>query len=291
MSLADFTQTAVVKTLASGYPGTGKTGSLASLANSGRYNLRILALDGNTTVIPLLRYVKPEWHKNVEVFVPPRDVVRVGAERSETVGIPKRFNITMNMLDSWKYKKADGTEVDLGRPKEWGPSEVLVIDNMTEVSSDAFRHVLFGAGRVQKGPRQRDWGTAQEVIRAMIELLASDLVPCNVVVISHLKMIGPPRPDEDDTEEERVHKSALREIIPFRLCPLVIGQALSGEIARYFPFSLLYERQVIGSSVKRMIVTKPREAADAKLPLELPTELPIETGLLSIFDAVHGGAK
>ena len=239
-------------------------------------------------MIPLLRYVKPEWHKNVEVFVPPRDAVRVGAERSETVGIPKRFNVTMNLLDRWKYKKLDGTEADLGSPKEWSAADVLVIDNLTEVSSDAFRHVLFGAGRVQKGPRQRDWGTAQEIVRAMVELLASDLVTCNVVVISHLKMIGPPRPDEDDTEEERIHKSALREIIPFRLCPLVVGQALSGEIARYFPFSLLYERQIIGSSVKRMIVTKPREAADAKLPLDLPTELPIETGLLKIFDAVHG---
>ena len=62
MSLQDFASTAVVKTLAAGYPGTGKTGSLASLANSGRYNLRVLALDGNTTIIPLLRYIKPACH-------------------------------------------------------------------------------------------------------------------------------------------------------------------------------------------------------------------------------------
>ena len=37
-----------------------------------------------------------------------------------------------------------------------------------------------------------------------------------------------------------------------------------------------------------MIVTKPRDTADAKMPLDLPAELPIETGLLTIFDAVHG---
>ena len=291
MSLQDFASTAVVKTLAAGYPGTGKTGSLAALANSGRYNLRVLALDGNTTTTVLLRYVKPEFHSRVEVYVPPRDNVRIGAERAETVGIPRRFTTTLNMLDRWKYKKLDGTEVDFGAVKEWGPKDVLVVDNLTEVSTDAFRHVLMGAGRVQKGPRQRDWGTAQDLIRAMVELLASDLVPCNVMVLAHLKMIGPPRPDENDTEEEKVHKSALQEIIPYRLCPLVLGQQLAGEIARYFPFSLLYERQVMGSQVKRVIVTRPREAADAKMPLDLPTELPIDTGLLTIFDTVHGVAK
>ena len=291
MSLADFASTAVVKTLAVGYPGTGKTGSLASLANSGRYSLRVLALDGNTTVIPLLRYVKPEFHTKVEIYVPPRDTVRVGAERAETVGIPRRFTTTLNMLDRWKYKRPDGTEVDFGPVKEWGPRDVLVLDNLTEVSTDAMRHVLMGANRVSNGPRQRDWGTAQDIIRAMVELLASDLVPCNVMVLAHLKMIGPPQPDEEDSEEVKQHKSSLREIIPYRLCPLVLGQQLAGEIARYFPFSLLYERQVMGTQVKRMIVTKPRDTADAKMPVDLPTELPIETGLLTIFDAVHGGAK
>ena len=288
MSLADFASTAVVKTLAAGFPGTGKTGSLASLANSGRYNLRVLALDGNTTIIPLLRYVKPEFHARVEIFVPPRDVVRIGAERAETVGIPRRFTTTLNMLDRWKYKRADGSEVDLGPVKEWGPRDVLVVDNLTEVSTDAMRHVLMGAQRVQKGPRQREWGTAQDLIRAMVELLASDLAPCNVLVLAHLKMIGPPQPDEEDSAEVKEHKSALREIIPYRLCPLVLGQQLAGEIARYFPFSLLYERQVMGSQVKRVIVTKPRDTADAKMPLDMPAELPIETGLLTIFDAVHG---
>ena len=291
MSLQDFASTAVVKTLAAGYPGTGKTGSLASLANSGRYNLRVLALDGNTTIIPLLRYIKPEFHSKVELYVPPRDNVRIGSERAETVGIPRRFTTTMNMLDRWKYKRADGAETDLGPVKEWGAKDVLVLDNLTEVSTDAMRYVLMGSGRVQKGPRQREWGTAQDLIRAMVELLASDLVPCNVLVITHLKMIGPPQPDEEDSDEVKQHKSALREIIPYRLCPLVLGQQLAGEVARYFPFSLLYERHVMGSQVKRMIVTKPRDTADAKMPLDLPTELPIETGLLTIFDTVHGSAK
>ena len=291
MSLQDFADVAVVKSLMYGDPGMGKTGSVAALVNSGRYNLRVLALDGNTTTSVLRQYVKQEFYDRMSVYVPPMDLTRLGSDGSETVGIPKRFSIVYNMLDQWKFTRPNGVEVDLGPVKSWGPKDILMIDNLTQMSTDAMQHTMFQASRVGKNRRPKDYGTAQDFIRALMEKLASSLIPCNVLVLAHVKMIGPPEPEEKDEEDVREHKKAVRDIIPYKLYPRVVGRDLAREIARFFPYSLFYDRRIMGTQVKRFITTQPRDTADAKAPLDLPTELPIETGLLTIFNMVHGSGE
>lgn len=68
-----------------GYPGTAKTGSLASLLNAG-FKIRMLDYDGN--IEPLLHFANPEMLKNLDI-VYLEDKMRLGAQFSEPAGLPQ----------------------------------------------------------------------------------------------------------------------------------------------------------------------------------------------------------
>ncbi len=277
----------LVKGLCLGYPGSAKTGSLASLINSGRYHVRILDFDGNYD--PLYEYVKPEFYGNVEIKTF-EDKLKMGSDKIIPSGPPRAFELGMKLLDNWKYTDAESGEVvDLGPITSWGPDDVLVLDTLTSMGRAAFRRVLHQQNRLTKGPRQRDWGLAMADQEACIELLMNDGINCNVLVMSHLKLIGPPKEEVTDSDEQKDAKHEVQGLIPYRLYASALGQELPPKIAANFPFVMLYRSKVIGSKVKRTILTTAQKDVDVKVPLAgIEAELPVETGLLTLFEQVQG---
>jgi hypothetical protein len=277
----------VVKGLCLGYPGSAKTGSLASLINSGRYNVRILDFDGNYD--PLYEYVKPEFYNKVEIKTF-QDKLKMGPEKIIPQGPPKAFEQAMKLLDNWKYTdQGTGEVVDYGPVSDWGPQDVLVLDSLTHMGRAAFRRTLYNNNRIAKGPRIQDWGQAMADQEACMEVLTSNSLKCNVLVLAHLKLIGPPEEKPTDSEETKEVKKEMMDLIPSRLYPSALGKELPPKIAANFPYVFLYRSKVLGKSVKRTIVTTPQPEVDVKVPLvNIDKELDVGDGLLKIFEKVQG---
>ncbi len=278
----------VFKGFGCGRPKTGKTGSLASLINTGRYNVRIISLDAGITT--LNAYVKPEFLSKVEVVKFKEDYYR---DANGVIGFkspPKVFGEVMGMLFDWKYTDAQGNKIDHGHVRTWGPDDVLVLDQLTALGKAAMYNTLKIEGRLDKGPRRRDWGLAQTALDLCMELLASDDVPCNVFVLSHVKLIGPPETEDKDESDIKETKHKLQQLIPYRLYPSALGQAQPPLIAGHLPYMLYYNtRRDNRGNIKRVIETQAREDFDISVPLEgVPKELDISDGLAMIFAAVRG---
>lgn len=295
-NLADLAKQRRFRGMIAGYPGSAKTGCLAPLANAG-YNLRILDYDNNLD--PLFEYVKPENYGNVEV-VTLEDKMRMGPDGPEPMGKPTAYDKGLRLLEQWKYQKADGSEVDLGLVSSWGEKDVLVLDSATGMGRAAFRRVLHLNGRTMKNRRRQDWGSAMADQEAFIEKLTAANVKCHVVVIAHLKPIGPKiggdNVDEDDEVAAAIKEQQMRvaELVPTKLFPAFIGQALPPTVAEHFPILLRADTKFTNGKKRRVLITEPQPEMDLKISLAgLPNELPVEDGLLKIFNRLvtPDGAK
>ena len=278
----------VFKGFGCGRPKTGKTGSLASLINTGLYNVRIVSLDAGITTLGT--YVKPEFKAKVEIVKFKEDYY---CDANGVINFrtpPKMFGKVMGMLFNWKYKDVAGNEIDHGHVRTWTPDDVLVIDQITALGRAALNNTLKIEGRLEKGPRRRDWGLAQHALDTCMELLASDDIPCNVLVLSHVKLIGPPETEDKDDDDVKETKHKLQQLIPYRLYPSALGQAQPPLIAGHLPYMLYYNtRRDNRGAIKRIIETQAREDFDISVPLEgVPKELDISDGLAKIFAAVRG---
>ena len=284
-----------------GYPGSGKTGSWACLANAG-YKLRIIDLDHNLD--PLYEFVKPECYENVEV-VPLYDRLRLGTRRFETIQPPTVFANVVNLLSHWKYNlsaekdtvyftklKEGDTSVDLGKPSDWGTDTVLILDSGTALGEAAMRRETFLAP--DKAPKDSIYGGAMEDQDGVMAIMGSNHHKCHVIVSFHLKMIGPKLPrggKGGDSEIAISAKEAAAEMIPTRLYPSALGWLLPPIIGSHFPITILAEARTRGHKTDRVLRTAPCENLDIKIALQgLKEELPVSDGMLQIFNALKGEA-
>src|SRR5262245_20531699 len=134
---ADLLKNLPARILIVGYPGAGKTGALASLANAG-FKLRIIAYDKLANMAPLFAYVHSDKLTNIDI-VALEDKMRATPNGMEPAGVPQAFAQGLNLMERWKYKNPDGTEVDLGKPAEWGPDTIVVLDTLTAMGEAAKR--------------------------------------------------------------------------------------------------------------------------------------------------------
>lgn len=272
---------APVRAMLVGYPGAGKTGALASLANAG-YKIRFLDFDGNTE--PLLRFTKDEFLKNIDIQLF-EDKLRNGQSFIEPLGQPQAFKQALDAMDQWKYTDEDGTLVDLGKSKDWGCDTVVVLDSLTALGTAAFRRVQNRLNKTAINTTQQVWGIAMTEQEAFIEKMTSNTNKFHVIVLAHLKMISPKDVAKDDSDTTKALKERAAELIPTRLFPSALGQALPPMIGGHFPTLLLVEPEYKpGNKVQRVIRTVPRPELDLKIPApDLPASLPIDTGLAEIF--------
>lgn len=255
-----------VKLLLIGEAKSGKTGSLVSLVKAG-YKLRILDLDN---LLDILKYMVkkecPEYLTNVEsrVLRDKRKATSMGAVLS---GTPSAYVNAVKMIENWKYKEPDGTEVDLGNPADWGPDCILVIDSLSRLCDAAYdwMHALN-----PKNDGRAIYGDAQDHVENLLSMLTSESMTCNLVVIAHVTYQDMP----DGTKKGY---------------PQGVGQKLSPKIPQYFSSVVLYTNR----NGKRTIQTNSTPLIDLANPAPFAMEpsYPIETGLASFFGVLRDPPK
>lgn len=246
-----------VKLLYIGHSGVGKTGSLVSLLKAG-YRLRFLDMDNGLTALRKFAEREcPDKLKNVD-FETLRDKPKMGP-LGPVVVQPKAYVGATRLLEKW----TDGTD-----PAEWGPDTVLVLDSLTAFGMAAFE---WARGMNPSGKDPRQWYfAAQQSLEATIGLLTSEAFHCNVIVITHIGF--------QELQEGMV-----------KGFPTAIGTALGAKIPRYF--DTLVSAEVRGKS--RVIKTTPTSLLDLKnpAPFTMKDELPLETGMATIFETIKGDSS
>ncbi len=247
----------VTKMLAIGNSGSGKTGALASLVRAG-YELAILDYDNG---LDILRSALGVDNTHVEGQYPEVEFETLIEKRKMVAGqlvldgLPSVLPRTLKLLNDWP---------GLGPVSTWGPKRVLVIDSLTFLSKAIFEWVE--ATFHYKDGRQ-NYMEAQKRIENLLGLLYSPTIPCNIYVASHITYID---------VAEGVAKGY----------PACVGRALSPQIPRYFNTVVEFRIQGAGSMAKRIIATRPSGLIDLKtatLPNAIPGELPVDTGLATLF--------
>ena len=258
-----------VKMLLIGDSCSGKTSSLLSLAEAG-YNLRIVDFDNGLDIVSsLLKMSKnpEEIAKRIQYVTCTDDMKTTKGGEIIPKGQPKAYSKALSMLNHWKEE--DGT--DLGNVSDWGTNDVLVIDSLTFLSNAVMRWHLFGVGRIGS-PWQSDWLQAQRRVIQMLELLFSESLRCNVVMTAHIRYV-----DMSDGEMQGYPES--------------VGKALPPQIPRYFNTVVQAKITGSGTNAKRKIRIVPDQAIGLKNAAPhafKDKELPLETGLADIFQAIRG---
>jgi hypothetical protein len=254
-SLADHHSSSVTKLLLLGDAKSGKTTSLASLVAAG-YKLRILDMDNLLDGLKE-RVLKecPEKIANVD-FVTLRDKYKSGPTGPMLDGPAKAFIDAMKLLDNWP---------DLGKPKEWGADTILILDSLSRLCDAAFAYHTSIAGPKTDG--RAIFFDAQRAVEMVLANLTSATFDTNVIVICH----GVYQELPDGTT---------------KIFPSGLGQKLSPKIPSYFPVYVRYRNK----AGKRTIQIE----GDSMIDLAMPKlggfvnkELPIDTGLATIFQTLH----
>jgi hypothetical protein len=174
-------------------------------------------------------------------------------------GMATAFTDGLKMMDHWKYGN-----IDLGKPSEWGPERILVIDSMTLQAKAAFdwcEQLAISSKKVVDG--RMIYYNAQKAIEQCIANVTSEAFRTNVIVITHVNYVD----NEDGTRKGY---------------PNTIGKALSPIIGAYFNSIALCTVKPGG---KRVVQTAPTAMIDLKnpKPFAMRAEYPIETGFADFF--------
>ena len=244
--------TKLVKMLLVGDSGSGKTGSLASLANAG-YNLRILDFDNGLDI--LQSYLTPEGISRVS-FQALQDKIIPGTLGPVVAG-STAFQGAMRALNSWDT---------FGNATTWGADTILVMDSLTFFSDAALTFVLQMNGRLNQHPQIQDYGEAMDLIENLISFCSSDALKCHFIANTHISYIG-----------EKAY-------------PMALGKKLPPKIPRYFNTVVRAKTVGVGQSLRRVIATVSDPDIELKTtaPNKIPPELPLADGILTIFKVLRG---
>jgi hypothetical protein len=261
-NLAQHQSNEQTKMLIEGDSKSGKTGSLASLVSAG-YRLRILDFDNGLDVLKqfVLREC-PDKINNVEYRTLRDDRVST-SEGPKVSGKPRAFITAAKMLDNWKYD-----DVDLGRPADWGPDCILVLDSLTFMSDAAFdfHEALSGETKSGKHDIRAVYKSAQDAVEHVLAYVTGESFRTNVIVISHVKYM--------DIEGQ------------IKGYPVAVGSALSPAIPRYFNTVVRYTTKAGGKRVIETVSSTVFDLANPK-PFEMEKQLDVEDGLAKIFETLR----
>lgn len=257
------------KLLLMGDPGTGKTGSLASLAHAG-YNLRIADLDNGLDVLknllmsPKTPYDK-EAYKRVKYQTITERHVKITA-RSGPNEVPAGasvWNRLTQLLMNWKTESEE-----LGPVSSWTERDVFVLDSMTLAGIAAFNFAnVSTAGDKNRDPRML-YFHAQNYLEYLMQCLYADEIKCNIIVTSHITFVG------DDMNIMHGY-------------PTTIGRALSSKIGRYFNSCLLMKSEGKNQKLYTVPVATKVELKSSA-PLNVRDSYDIKFGLADYFKDVRG---
>jgi hypothetical protein len=263
------------KILLIGNNGSGKTGSLVSLLKAG-YKIRVLDFDNGSEILRnLARAQCPDKLHNLDIEVCSDDykMVKIGlTEQMRPVTPLRSFSHGMACLTEWP---------GLGKPSEWGPDTILVVDSMTFAGRGIMNHVANVKGKLTSidpkdwHPSQPDWGDAMGLQENMCAMLFSKSMKCHCITTAHITYLSP------DGEAAQFG------------FPSALGSKLPPKIGGYFNSILYAGQKGIGSTKTRAIFTKSTNQVNCKTsaPGLVKDDYPLETGLADYFKAIHGPLK
>jgi hypothetical protein len=261
------------KLLNLGDAGSGKTGALASLAKAGQ---RLIILDFDNGLDILIGLLKNDQkaleHIYYETFT---DELMMGPQDMIiTKGKPTAFTSAMKGLTKWEFPVERGSKetYNLGNSGDWGPDTTIVIDSLGFAADAALRFVRQkNMHQFEEFVSQPDYGQAMSRVENMLQLLYSDAIKCNVIVNTHIVYL------------EDVLKGTLKGL------PRALGSKLPPKVGGYFNTIVRTMTEGQGRSQKRVIKTASDIGTELKLPVApgtIPDTLPIEDGLVTIFNAL-----
>jgi hypothetical protein len=272
-----------------GWPGSGKSGSIAALINAG-LKVRVLAFDKLANVSTMTKFADPALvAANVDVApLEDRLIYEDSRGYTATLGTPNAILHAARFMDRWKYKDGD-EEVDLGSSKNWGRDTVVVVDSLTSMGEASMRKAMSLKNKTPLNNTDGVWGFAMDEQSAFLERMASNANRFHLIVLAHLKMVGPKEVRQGDDDLTKQVKADIGGLVETRLYPSALGAKLPPAIAKHVPNVLLAERVVTPKGDKRVLRTSSGPEFDTKVQARgLPSELPVETGLVTVLEAVCG---
>lgn len=257
--LSDHASSDFVKLMYIGDSGTGKTGSLAALVEAG-YDLRILDMDNGLDILRnILRHKDPALLEHVD-YETRYDRMKKGPAGMMLAGSPKAFNDALALMDKWS---------DDSIPAEWGAKTIFVIDTLTSLARAA--HNWFTALNPSAKDGRAITFLAQKAIEDVIANICAEEFHTNVIVLSHVEYTS-------------------KEGVPPKGYAAAVGKALGPKLPKYFNTLVLAESIGTGTNTKRRIKTVPTGIVDVKVanPYNIAAELPLETGLVTLFEQLKG---
>ena len=250
----------LTKLLYVGDSGTGKTGSLISLLKAG-YELRFLDMDnGLDWLINEVRRTCPELLDNID-YITIRDEMKADKNKGAKLDARSRraFVQAMEYLEKWD---------DDSKPSEWGEKTILVIDSLTFLS----RAALYWAGEIEtRNNLQAIYGTAQDAVLKMLDLLTSENFRTNVIVTAHYEVR-----ENEDTKETWTQVTA-------------VGKALGKKVPAAFNNMVVAATATRKGESVRQIYLKPVNGLAVKAGTTIDKKvLPLETGMAELFEALRG---
>lgn len=244
-----------VKLLYIGDSGTGKTGSLVSLLAEG-YRFKVIDMDNGLDALKY--YAMQQCPANLDLveYETYRDKYTSTAA-GPVCRVPKAMTQALTKMTEW-------SEID-------DPNTIFVLDSGSAFGKAAFEWAK-QMNPTAKDPRQW-YFSAQKAVEDTIAMLTSEAFRMNVIVISHVNY---------REVTEGVYKGYANSI----------GSALGPVLARYFNTLVLAEASGAGKNVRRKIKTVPNGTIDLKISNPtIDVELPLESGLATIFKALKGAGN
>lgn len=260
----------LAKTLGVGDSGSGKSGSIASLAKAG-FQVRILDCDNGADIVRNMLLDDPAAMDRVDVETVTNEYTTMLVAGGQRRPVPKApadaFAKALMLLDKW----SDGTT-----PSKWGPSHFLVLDSFSFLSQQSMDYTLAQNNRLGGRPEKQHWGAAIADLEAVLQLLYSKSFNTNVLVLTHVTYITSDTNKEGDTIAV---KSAVEDgATPY---PNALGSKLPAKMGSYFNNMIGY--QTVGN--RREIRTDQMKALGFKSsnPKGVKPSYKIETGLAEFF--------
>jgi len=253
-SIRNHTSVDVTKLLLVGDSGSGKTATLATLANAG-YNLRILDFDDGLAILP--EFLNKDAVDRVS-FVTLKDPINKA----------EAFRKSANLIANWK----DGDE-DYGPVNKWTSKDVLVIDSLTLMGEAALRGALvFNNKKPTEQASQPEWGTAARDVQNIVQYITGSEVPCNVVVTTHMQYM------EGETGVSKAY-------------PTSVGSKLSTKLGRYFNCVCRIDTRTTSKGTERTLRTVSDHRMDLKVTAPSLLEPNVALDLAKLFEAIQKNAR
>jgi hypothetical protein len=218
-SFASHIATPLIKVMLTGESKSGKTGLLATLANSDEID-RMVVFDFDRGLDVLASYLSPAAVR--KVFYQTFDRFEADA-----------YDKARTLMKHWKTDSED-----LGPLAKFGPRDCVVMDSGT-FFGDACMAAAKKKNGVDKDTQiaQAVWGDAQAMFMKIVDAFTSDKLSCHLIWNTHLRMLEDP----------------LRKTM--KAFPETVGSKLSGRIARSFNNLWLVDVKPDGKRVIRTQAT------------------------------------